>query len=68
MGIEDADIRQSDRLIKNEEHKISNFVSKLQDIHKLLNDYDESIDWESQYKDVKERELTEEEKEKRKKN
>lgn len=62
LGVNDIDIKKSNRIIKNEESKLIKYVSKLRDINKLLNNYEKSVDWDSQYKDVKERELTEMEK------
>jgi len=60
-GLEDLEIKKIDRNIKIEETDLINFVSKLTDINKLLNDVDTSINWDERYKDVKERELTEKE-------
>ena len=64
LGVSDIDIKKSNRIIKNEESKLIKYVSKLRDINKLLNNYEKSVDWDSQYKDVKERELAEMEKNK----
>tara|TARA_B110001450_G_scaffold25356_2_gene22366 strand:+ start:1641 stop:3683 length:2043 start_codon:yes stop_codon:yes gene_type:complete len=68
LGVNDIDIKKSNRIIKNEESKLIRFVSKLRDINKLLNNYDKSINWDSQYNDIKERELTDVENNKIKKN
>lgn len=52
------DINKMDRMMENEESKLINYISKLKDKNKLL-DTDKSINFDSRYKDIKERELTE---------
>ncbi len=65
IGVDEVDIKKTNRIMKNEESKLISFASKLKNINKLLNDTDKSINFDSQYKNIKERELTEKERRER---
>ena len=50
-----------EHMMKKEDIRLSDFIIKLERMDELLNEKEESIDWDSQYTDVRERELTVEE-------